>query len=142
MLFIAAGAFHVSRVEDLIPELQGRFPVQVTLKPLTKEDFRQILTQPENALIKQYRALLKVDETTVDFTDDALDAIADAAVVANDLSENIGARRLHTLLELLVEDIAYEADPNEPKAITIDSAYVQEKMKDVFSQKDLSKYII
>ena len=109
MLFIAAGAFHVSKVTDLIPELQGRFPVRVDLKPLTREDYKRILTQPENALIRQYQMLLKVDNVSLTFDDSALDAIADYAWQANETAENIGARRLHTLLEKILNDIAFNA---------------------------------
>ena len=115
MLFIAAGAFHVAKVTDLIPELQGRFPVQVNLKPLTEEDFRKILTQPENALIKQYQALLGVDDVKLEFTEDALREMAHIAVEMNDSRENIGARRLHTLIEELLDEVSFSAGGKRPR---------------------------
>jgi ATP-dependent HslUV protease ATP-binding subunit HslU len=142
ILFIAAGAFHVSRPSDLIPELQGRFPIRVQLDSLTRADFRRILTEPENAVIKQYQALLAVDGLDVVFTEDALDALAEAAVAANDANENLGARRLHTLLEKLLQDVAYEADNGAPHSVTIDRPYVEEKLKTSAFVKDINKYII
>jgi ATP-dependent HslUV protease ATP-binding subunit HslU len=142
ILFIAAGAFHVSKVTDLIPELQGRFPIRVELTPLTREDFRLILTQPENAVIKQYRALLGVDGIDLDFSEEALDALAQAAVIANDSGENLGARRLHTLLEKLLEDISYEADDGTQKKFTVSKEYVEEKLKVSSLIRDVNKYII
>lgn len=142
ILFIAAGAFHVSRPSDLIPELQGRFPIRVQLDSLTKEDFRRILVEPENAVIKQYQALLSVDGIEVQFTDEALDSLAAAAVAANDANENLGARRLHTLLEKLLEDISYEADNGTPHSIVVDRNYVEEKLKTSAFVKDINKYII
>ncbi|MGI5900333.1 MAG: ATP-dependent protease ATPase subunit HslU [Christensenellales bacterium] len=142
MLFIAAGAFHVSKVTDLIPELQGRFPIRVELMPLTKEDFRLILTKPENAVIKQYKALLGVDGIDLEFADEALDALAQAAVIANDSGENLGARRLHTLLEKLLEEISFEADDGEQKQILITKEYVDKMLKTESLAKDVNKYII
>jgi len=142
MLFIAAGAFHVSKVTDLIPELQGRFPIRVELTALTKEDFRRILTQPENAVIKQYQALLGVDGIELIFTDDALDCLAEAAVIANDSGENLGARRLHTILEKLLEDISFEVDEGEATTVTVDRDYVESKLKINAMTKDIAKYII
>ena len=142
MLFIAAGAFHVSKVSDLIPELQGRFPIRVELTPLTKDDFRQILTKPENAVIKQYKALLGVDGIDLEFDDASLDALAQAAVIANDSGENLGARRLHTLLEKLLEEISFEADDGELQKLTITKQYVDEKLKTAALSKDVNKYII
>ncbi len=142
ILFIAAGAFHVSKVSDLIPELQGRFPIRVDLKPLTRDDFRLILTQPENALIKQYTALLEVDDIRLLFTDGALDAIAGAAVIANESSENLGARRLHTLMEKLLEDVFFDADRGEPTTFTVDEAYVNEKLQTGQMTRDVTRYII
>ena len=144
MLFIAAGAFHVSKVSDLIPELQGRFPVHVHLKSLTKEDFRQILTVPENALTKQYRALLEVDKVLLRFDDSAIDAIAAAACNANDNAEDIGARRLHAIFEQLLEDVSFNAgDENMPPCeLVIDSRYVDEHMKGENRPTDMRKYIL
>ncbi len=142
MLFIAAGAFHVSKVTDLIPELQGRFPIRVELMPLTKEDFRLILTKPENAVIKQYQALLGVDGIELEFDESALDALAQAAVIANDSGENLGARRLHTLLEKLLEEISFEADDGEQKQVVITKEYVDKMLKTASLAKDVNKYII
>lgn len=142
MLFIAAGAFHVAKVTDLIPELQGRFPVQVNLKPLTEEDFRKILTQPENALIKQYQALLGVDDVKLEFTEDALREMAHIAVEMNDSRENIGARRLHTLIEELLDEVSFSAGENGPESVTIDGAYVREHLCAAMQQFDVAKHII
>jgi len=144
MLFIAAGAFHVSKVSDLIPELQGRFPVHVQLQSLTKEDFKQILTQPENALTKQYRAMLEVDRVLLTFDDSAIEAIAEAACNANDNAEDIGARRLHAVFEQLLEDVSFNAgDENMPPfSLTIDAAYVNEHLKGENRPVDLRKYIL
>lgn len=142
MLFIAAGAFHVAKVTDLIPELQGRFPVQVNLKPLTEEDFRKILTQPENALIKQYQALLGVDDVKLEFTEDALGEMAHIAVEMNDSRENIGARRLHTLIEELLDEVSFSAGENGPETVTIDGAYVREHLCAAMQQFDVAKHII
>lgn len=142
MLFIAAGAFHVAKVTDLIPELQGRFPVQVNLKPLTEEDFRKILTQPENALIKQYQALLGVDDVKLEFTEDALREMAHIAVEMNDSHENIGARRLHTLIEELLDEVSFSAGENGPETVTIDGAYVREHLCAAMQQFDVAKHII
>ena len=142
MLFIAAGAFHVAKVTDLIPELQGRFPVQVNLKPLTEEDFRKILTQPENALIKQYQALLGVDDVKLEFTEDALREMAHIAVEMNDSRDNIGARRLHTLIEELLDEVSFSAGENGPETVTIDGAYVREHLCAAMQQFDVAKHII
>ncbi len=142
MLFIAAGAFHVAKVTDLIPELQGRFPAQVNLKPLTEEDFRKILTQPENALIKQYQALLGVDDVKLEFTEDALREMAHIAVEMNDSRENIGARRLHTLIEELLDEVSFSAGENGPETVTIDGAYVREHLCAAMQQFDVAKHII
>ncbi len=143
MLFIAAGAFHVSKVTDLIPELQGRFPIKVELNSLTEEDFRKILTQPENALIKQYTALLSVDHIALEFNEEALNALAHYAFVVNENSENLGARRLHTIMENLLEDISFNAGGNYPEfTLTIDGAYVNEHLKKVAGEKDLGRFII
>lgn len=144
ILFIAAGAFHVSRVSDLIPELQGRFPVHVELKPLTIDDYKRILTQPRNALIRQYEALLAVDGVELEFKEDALDAIAEHAFYANEHSENIGARRLHTELEKMLSDIAFNAGGGDGAQVkvTIDAAYVESQLKAETKQQDLSRYIL
>jgi ATP-dependent HslUV protease ATP-binding subunit HslU len=141
VLFIAAGAFHMSKPSDLIPELQGRFPIRVELDSLTAEDFKTILTQPKNALIEQYRALLATEGVTLTFTEDAIDQLARFAMQVNEHSENIGARRLHTILERLLEDVSYAA-PEERGAVTIDAAYVRERLKDVVENSDLSAYIL
>ena len=144
MLFIAAGAFHVSKVSDLIPELQGRFPVRVQLQSLTREDFSQILTVPENALTKQYSALLEVDRVMLKFDGSAIDAIAEAACNANENSEDIGARRLHAVFEQLLEDISYNAgDENMPPfELLIDRKYVEEHLKGENRPPELRKYIL
>ena len=144
MLFIAAGAFHVSKVSDLIPELQGRFPVHVRLQSLTKEDFRQILTIPENALTKQYHALLEVDRVLLTFENSAIEAIAEAACAANENAEDIGARRLHAVFEQMLEDISFNAgDENMPPfELKIDRKYVEEHLKDENKPADVRKYIL
>ena len=144
ILFIAAGAFHVSSVSDLIPELQGRFPVRVELKPLTVEDYERILTQPENALIRQYQALLGVDGVHLNFDQGALHAIAEQAYEANEHQENIGARRLHTVLEQLLSDIAFNAGGGDAPEVevNVDAAYVARQLKTEMKKKELSKYIL
>ena len=143
MLFIAAGAFHVAKVSDLIPELQGRFPIRVTLDALNESDFKAILVQPQNAVTKQYQALLSVDHVNLTFTDEALDEIAHYAVVANENSENIGARRLHTVLENLLDDISFHADGTHPELdVQIDAAYVKEHLDAAFAPEDIRKYIL
>ena len=144
MLFIAAGAFHVSKVTDLIPELQGRFPVRVDLKPLTREDYKRILTQPENALIRQYQMLLKVDNVSLTFDESALDVIADYAWQANETAENIGARRLHTLLEKILNDIAFNAGGGDAPEVEVkvDAEYVRNQLSSEIQSKDVKKYIL
>lgn len=143
MLFIAAGAFHVSKVSDLIPELQGRFPIRVDLKSLTREDFVKILSQPENAITKQYSALLATDGVNLTFTEDALAAIAEYAQIANETMENIGARRLHTIVENLLEDISFNAgDIFPPVDLVIDEAYVREHIKEYLKETNLAKFIL
>jgi ATP-dependent HslUV protease ATP-binding subunit HslU len=144
MLFIAAGAFHVSRVTDLIPELQGRFPVHVKLKSLTREDFKQIMTVPENALTKQYQALLAVDKVMISFDESAVSAIAEAAYNANENAEDIGARRLHAIFEQLLEDVLFNAgDENMPPfELKIDETYVNEHMKGENKPTDIRKFIL
>ncbi|HEY8314949.1 MAG TPA: ATP-dependent protease ATPase subunit HslU [Candidatus Baltobacteraceae bacterium] len=141
VLFIAAGAFHISKPSDLIPELQGRFPIRVELDSLTADDFRTILTQPKNALIEQYKALLATENVTLDFRTDAIDQIAEFAMQVNEQSENIGARRLHTVLERLLEDVSYAA-PEEGGTVEIDGAYVRDKLQDVVQNADLTSYIL
>ncbi len=143
MLFIAAGAFHVSRVEDLIPELQGRFPVSVELHSLTKEDFVRILTSTEHSLTQQYALLLGVDNIDLKFTPDAIEAIAEISEDINLTSEDIGARRLHTVMEHLLEDISYEAGGDYPLVpVEINRAYVEEHLKDITRDRDLKKYVL
>ena len=143
MLFIAAGAFHVSKVSDLIPELQGRFPIRVRLDALTVEDYERILTQPENAVTKQYEALLETDNVRLIFTDEAKRAIAEAAFIANETSENIGARRLHTIIENLLDDISFNATGEHPMIdVTIDKAYVESHLNMAGRAQDLNKYIV
>jgi ATP-dependent HslUV protease ATP-binding subunit HslU len=141
VLFIAAGAFHISKPSDLIPELQGRFPIRVELDSLTAEDFKTILTQPQNALIEQYKALLATENVTLDFRPDAVDQIAEFAMQVNEQSENIGARRLHTVLERLLEDVSYEA-PERGGSVTIDGDYVRAKLQDVVRDAELTNYIL
>ena len=142
ILFIAAGAFHVSKVEDLIPEFQGRFPVRVELESLTEENFREILTKPKNALIKQYQHLLKTEGIDLKFTEGAINLIAKAAFLINEQSENIGARRLNTVLEKLLEDISFEAPDLDCKEIIIDEEYVSDKLMIFTDEKDITKYIL
>lgn len=142
ILFIAAGAFHVSKPSDLIPELQGRFPIRVELQSLTVEDFRRILTEPSQSLVKQYTALLETEGLTLEFTDDGINAIAEYAYRVNRETENIGARRLHTILEKILEDVAYEAPDIDEKHIVIDKDFVAGKLHDVVQNVDLSHYIL
>lgn len=142
MLFIGAGAFHVSKPSDLIPELQGRFPINVELKNLDRDDFRKILTVPENAVTKQQKALLETEGVHVEFTDDAIDEIANLAYLMNEETENIGARRLHTILEILLEDISYNLPDPEVSDVTIDRTYVQDKLGEKFREVDVDRYIL
>jgi len=144
ILFVAAGAFHVAKVTDLIPELQGRFPVRVDLKPLTVEDYKLILTQPENALIRQYQLLLGVDGVSLNFEESALETIAQFAWQANETAENIGARRLHTMLEKILNDIAFNAGGGDAPEITvnIDANYVNAQLGADAHAKDVRKYIL
>ncbi len=143
ILFIAAGAFHVSKISDLIPEFQGRFPIRVELSNLTKDDFYKILTQPKNALTLQYAEMLKVDNINLSFTTEALQTIAEYAERENETSENIGARRLHTLLEFLLEDISYNADGLNPMVdVVIDKPYVEKAFSETTKKYDLTKYIL
>lgn len=143
ILFIASGAFHVSKIEDMIPELQGRFPIRVDLDSLTEKDFKKILSQPKNAVTLQYASLLKVDNINLSFTDDALDEIAAMAAAENESSENIGARRLHTIMELLLEDISFNANGSHPMLdVVVDKNYVQNAFKDTKKKFDLKKYVL
>lgn len=144
ILFIAAGAFHVSRVEDLIPELQGRFPIQVELSSLTKKDFIDILTQPENAITRQYSVLLAVDNIDLKFTPDAIEKIAEIAEEINSTSEDIGARRLHTVMEYLLEDISFNAGGGDYPVIPVEinSKYVEEHLEKLSKNRDLKKYVL
>ncbi len=142
ILFIASGAFHVSKPSDLLPELQGRLPIRVELKPLTKEDFRRILTETEASLIRQYKALMATEELNLDFTEDAIDALADVAVQLNETVENIGARRLQTVMERVLDEISFHAPDRGGSEVMIDSAYVQEHVGDLAANTDLSRYIL
>ena len=142
ILFIAAGAFHVAKPSDLIPELQGRFPIRVELEPLTKEDLIRILTEPRNALIKQYQALLGTEGISLEFTQDGIEEIASTAVQVNDRTENIGARRLFTIVERLLEDISFEAQDLPDKKVIIHAQYVQDHLHDIVKDQDLSRFIL
>jgi len=142
ILFIAAGAFHLSKPSDLIPELQGRFPIRVELQSLTREDFVRILTEPENSLVRQYTALLSTEGLELEFTDDAISAIADIAARANENMQNIGARRLHTVMERLFEDLSFDAPELDDERVPIDADYVQDKLANIVESEDLSRYIL
>ncbi len=142
ILFIAAGAFHVSSPNDLIPELQGRFPLRVELSSLSKDNFKEILVEPENALIKQYKALLKTEGLELEFTPEAIDELADIAFTVNEQTENIGARRLHTIIEKLLEELSFKAPELSKNKQKIDREYVKKKLDSVVKDKDLSKYIL
>jgi ATP-dependent HslUV protease ATP-binding subunit HslU len=142
VLFVAAGAFHVSKPSDLIPELQGRFPIRVELKPLTVDDFKRILTEPKNSLVKQYTALLGTEEIDISFSEDAIDAIARFAFSVNEQTEDIGARRLHTIMETLLEHISFEGPDLENKTVRIDATYVSTQLAEIVKNEDLSRYIL
>jgi ATP-dependent HslUV protease ATP-binding subunit HslU len=142
ILFIAAGAFHVAKPADLIPELQGRFPIRVELDPLTREDFVRILTEPRNALIKQYVELLKTETVALSFMPDAIDAIAEIAMRVNSATENIGARRLYTIMEKLLEDVSFNAPDLPGKEIVVDAGHVHARLSDIIRDQDLSRYIL
>ena len=142
ILFIAAGAFHVSKPSDLIPELQGRFPIRVELHSLTTEDFIRILKEPKSALVKQYAALLETEGIKLSFADEALEEIARFAAVVNEQTENIGARRLHTIMEKLLDEISFEGPDLKKKTVRIDAAYVQKQLTDIVKNQDLSRYIL
>lgn len=142
VLFIAAGAFHRARPSDLMPELQGRFPIRVELQPLTRDDFLRILTEPTSSLTRQYQAMLKADGVEVEFQEDGLAAIADAAWQVNQTTQNIGARRLHTILERLLDEVSFHAPDMPGQTVTIDAAYVHQKLDAVVQTEDLSKFIL
>ncbi len=142
ILFVAAGAFHIAKPSDLIPELQGRFPIRVELEALGKDDFVRILTEPNNALVKQYVALLATEDVTIDFARDSIEEIAEIAALVNDKTENIGARRLHTILEKLLEDVSFDAPEKKGSTVLINRAYVQDKLGDIVKDEDLSRYIL
>ncbi len=142
ILFIAAGAFHMSKPSDLLPELQGRFPIRVELQDLTEEDFRRILTAPKNALTKQYAALLGTEGVTLEFSEDGLAALARIAATANSRSQNIGARRLHTVMEKLLEEVSFDANELANKTVTVDAKMVEERLKPILDDEDLAKYIL
>jgi ATP-dependent HslUV protease ATP-binding subunit HslU len=142
ILFIAAGAFHVSKPADLIPELQGRFPIRVELEALGRDDFIRILTEPKSALVKQYTALLSTEGLTIRFTEGAISRIADFAALVNERTENIGARRLHTVMEKLLDDISFNAPDLDDKHVTIDEAYVNRMLADIVGNEDLSRYVL
>jgi ATP-dependent HslUV protease ATP-binding subunit HslU len=142
VLFIAAGAFHVSKPSDLIPELQGRLPIRVELENLTEADFERILTEPRNALTRQYVALLGTEGVTIEFTEEAITELARVAAEVNRRSENIGARRLHTVLERLLEEVSFEAPDMAEKTVRIDAEYVRGRLEDIVKDEDLSRYIL
>jgi ATP-dependent HslUV protease ATP-binding subunit HslU len=142
ILFIAAGAFHVSKPSDLIPELQGRFPIRVELKPLTVDDFKRILTEPKNSLVKQYIALLGTEEIDISFTEEAIEGIARFAFSVNEQTEDIGARRLHTIMETLLEHISFEGPDLKEKKVRIDDRYVNSQLAEIVKNEDLSRYIL
>jgi ATP-dependent HslUV protease ATP-binding subunit HslU len=142
ILFVAAGAFHVSKPSDLIPELQGRFPIRVELEPLGREDFVRILTEPKNALVRQYTALLGTEGVSLTFTPDAIDRLADVATMVNERTENIGARRLHTVMEKLLDNVSFDAPDLVEKSLTIDAAYVDRMLSEIARNEDLSRYIL
>ncbi len=142
ILFIAAGAFHMTKVSDLIPELQGRFPIRVELKSLSKEDFKRILTEPQNSLIRQYTELIKTEQIDIKFSEDAIDCMAEYCEKINQETEDIGARRLHTIMEVVLEDLMYDVKSYEKKEIVIDKEWVDNKLKAIIESRDLSKYIL
>ncbi len=142
ILFVAAGAFHVSKPSDLIPELQGRFPIRVELKPLTIEDFKRILTEPKNSMVRQYVALLETEGIVLSFTEEAIDAIARFAFSVNENTEDIGARRLHTIMETLLDEYSFEGPDLEEKNVEIGADYVQKQLADIVKNEDLSRYIL
>jgi ATP-dependent HslUV protease ATP-binding subunit HslU len=142
ILFIAAGAFHLSKPSDLMPELQGRFPIRVELTDLGRDDFLRILTEPKHSLTKQYAALLRTEGVSLEFTDDGIEALADIAFEVNRSTQNIGARRLHTILERVVEDVSYQAPDLPENRVVIDGPYVRGRLQEILQQEDLSKFIL
>lgn len=142
ILFIAAGAFHVSKPSDLIPELQGRFPIRVELEPLGREELYRILTEPESSLVRQYMALMETEGVKLDFTEDGLQAVAEIAEQVNQSTENIGARRLHTVMERLLEEVSFEGADLVKKRVIIDDPFVRERLADIVDDTDLSRYIL
>jgi ATP-dependent HslUV protease ATP-binding subunit HslU len=142
ILFIASGAFHIAKPSDLLPELQGRLPIRVELKALTRDDFRRILTEPEASLVTQYKALMATEDLTLDFTEDAIDALADMAVEINRSVENLGARRLHTVLEKLLEEVSFTASDRGGQTVTVDAAMVQSRVGALAKDTDLSRFIL
>jgi ATP-dependent HslUV protease ATP-binding subunit HslU len=142
ILFIAAGAFHVSKPSDLIPEIQGRFPIRVEMTSLGESDFVRILTEPKNALIKQYTALMAAEGVKLRFTEDSIREISRLACIVNENTENIGARRLHTIMEALLEEISFKGMELRNKSVKVDAAYVRKKLGDIARDKDMSRYIL
>jgi ATP-dependent HslUV protease ATP-binding subunit HslU len=142
ILFIAAGAFHTSKPSDLMPELQGRFPIRVELDSLGKAEFIRILTEPQNALIKQHVALMQTEDITLEFSKDGIEEIAGTATTVNERTENIGARRLHTIMERVLDEISFEAPEKKGARYTIDAAYIRERLADIVKSEDLSRYIL
>jgi ATP-dependent HslUV protease ATP-binding subunit HslU len=142
ILFIASGAFHLAKPSDLLPELQGRLPIRVELKPLTREDLRRILTEPEGSLIKQYIALMATEGVTLNFTEDAIDAIADVTVSVNATVENIGARRLQTVMERVLDEISFTAGDRSGETVQVDGDYVRSRVEDLAKNADLSRFIL
>ncbi|MGF1605063.1 MAG: ATP-dependent protease ATPase subunit HslU [Rhodothalassiaceae bacterium] len=142
ILFIASGAFHLAKPSDLLPELQGRLPIRVELGALSREDFRRILTEPENSLIKQYKALMSVEKVTLDFTEDGIDALASLSAEVNESVENIGARRLHTLIEKVLDEVSFTASDRAGETVTVDRGYVESAVKDLARDTDLSRFIL
>ncbi|MBT7888895.1 MAG: HslU--HslV peptidase ATPase subunit, partial [Deltaproteobacteria bacterium] len=142
VLFIAAGAFHIAKPSDLIPELQGRFPIRVELDSLTKDDFVRILTEPKNSLVRQYVELLKTEGVKLEFRDDAIDELAKISSEVNEKTENIGARRLHAVLEKLLDEVSFNAPDLSGQTISLTRLYVQERLTDIAKDQDLSRYIL
>jgi ATP-dependent HslUV protease ATP-binding subunit HslU len=142
ILFIAAGAFHVAKPSDLIPEMQGRFPIRVELESLTEDDFVRILREPKNALTMQYTALLSTEGVDLRFSDDAIREVARYAAVVNEKTENIGARRLHTILERVLDELSFDASDMQGHQLTVDAAYVQRVLADIIKDEDLSRYVL
>ena len=142
ILFIASGAFHTAKPSDLLPELQGRLPIRVELAALTRDDFQRILTEPEASLIKQYTALMQTEGVTLNFTEDGIGALADIAAQVNASVENIGARRLHTIMERVLDEVSFTATDHNGETITIDAAYVHTRVDDLAKDQDLSRFIL